>query len=176
MTTEALDLALQLAQRGISIIPVRADGSKAPDAECLPRGEDGRPTWAPYQKKIAPAENIRNWWGNKYERAIAAICGAVSGNLEDLDIDAPELAGPWRELVEQHEGGVDLLKRLVIVRTRSGGWHCIYRCSAPVEGNQRLARKPGEPAKDEPKIVVLFETSGEGGAVRQLRAHLRSGW
>jgi len=60
MTTEALDLALQLAQRGISIIPIRTDGSKAPDGECLPRSEDGRPTWTPFQKKIAPAETIRN--------------------------------------------------------------------------------------------------------------------
>jgi hypothetical protein len=163
MTTTPLNLALQLARSRISVIPIRADGSKAPDGECLPKGKDGRPTWTPFQRRIAEPETLQQWYGIGGQRGIAAIGGAISGNLEDLDNDAPELAQAWRDLVERHEGGASLLAKLVIVETPSGGWHFIYRCSAAVSGNRRLARRPGDPARGEPKAVVIFETRGEGG-------------
>jgi hypothetical protein len=61
------------------------------------------------------------------------VCGAVSGNLELLDFDcAGEAFAAWSELVAAH--APDLLDRLVIESSPSGGWHVFYRCEAPVCG------------------------------------------
>ena len=73
MTTEALELALQLAQRGISILPIRADGSKAPDGECLPGAKTaGRPG-------AVPTEDCA---GRKHPQLVGKWTAA--GNCSDL--------------------------------------------------------------------------------------------
>lgn len=145
-------LARTLTGAGISVVPIVPDGSKAPAIK-----------WKRYQTEIADAETIHGWYSNGSGYGIAAVCGSVSGNLEDLDIDAPDLATPWRNLVEQHEGGADLLRRLVIVQTPSGGYAVTYRCEAPVDGNLKLARRPGDHSKGESAVEVLFETRGQAG-------------
>lgn len=155
--------AISLTSHGISVIPIRTDGTKAPEGRVLPKDNEGKPTWVPFQSRIVDIDTIRSWYENHQSLGIAAIGGVISGNLEALDIDAPEFANDWRELVEKHEGGAELLKNLVIVQTPSGGFHYIYRCSMAVSGSQKLARRHGDSAVGESKIVVLFETRGEGG-------------
>ena len=89
---------------------------------------------------------------------IAVVGGKVSGGLEIIDFDEPELFEPWQSLVE--EANADLLDNLPIVLTPSGGYHCFYRCRE-IEGNQKLAQRKGE--NDHPEVMI--ETRGEGGYV-----------
>jgi replicative DNA helicase len=153
MTANLAELAREYVAAGISILPIKPDGSKAPEAKFLPLGADGKPTWAPFQSQIADPETISRWYGNGSRLGIAAIGGLVSGGLEILDLDCAEVFGPWGELVKA-AGGSELLARLVIVRTPNG-WHAYFRSATP-EGNMKLARRPGEPR-------ALIEKKGEGG-------------
>jgi replicative DNA helicase len=146
----------------LSVIPIKTDGSKKADL----------PTWEVYQSRKATAAEINGWFGNGASRGWAIIGGKVSGNLEILDFDEPELLEPFRELVKDHQP--DLLKRLPRVATPSGGRHIYYRCSM-IEGNQKLAMREVEVPPETKgafhrngkhyKLVTLIETRGEGGYV-----------
>ncbi|HEX9929315.1 MAG TPA: phage/plasmid primase, P4 family [Pyrinomonadaceae bacterium] len=133
---------------GLSIFPIRADGSKAPAIK----------EWKPYQNRLASEAELRQWFGSG--NGLAIVAGKVSGNLEILDHDAPELYEPWRELVDETAPG--LLDRLTIVQTPSGGYHLYYRCQT-IEGNKKLAEKPSTNKNGKPNRDTLIETRGEGG-------------
>jgi len=137
-----------LRESGISVIPIKSDGTKSPAVS----------SWKPYQSQIATPEELKGWFQNG--NGIGIIGGKVSGNLEILDFDDPDAFSEWWGLVEKL-GGVDLLKRLVLVETPNGGFHLYYRCQDGVEGNKKLAQ-----SKDsDGKLKVLIETRGEGGYV-----------
>lgn len=60
----------------------------------------------------------------------------------------------------------DLLQKMVVQKTMSGGYHFVYKCSV-VEGNKKLASRPAtedEKLKKE-KVKVLIETRGTGGYI-----------
>lgn len=139
------------ASRGISVLPVKRD-SKAPDAKILP---DGR--WAKFQANIAEEFLLERW--GEYAGSIGAICGAVSGNMECIDLDnkllnADDYYKQFYELVEDNMAG--LWEKLTIQSTPSGGYHFVYRCSEMenIPGNNKLAMVEG---------VCVFETRGEKG-------------
>lgn len=129
--------------------------------------------------------------------AVGLVCGQLSGGIEAIDIDLKyDLTGKlfdrYKRLI--HEMDKELLQKLVVQKTKSGGYHLIYRCSV-VEGNQKLAIRPtteeekretyektlkaelGKGASDEQaqmaaqnaakndKTRVLIETRGEGGQI-----------
>lgn len=162
--------ALNYAAAGYSLTPIKLDGTKQP---CLKE-------WKPYQgRRPAPAE-IDGWYGSGATRGIGLICGAVSGNLETLDVDEPELIEPLFALIEEHAPG--LTAKLVIVETPRGGRHLVYRC-AEIAPNQKLALREvalddiaDEEAKRQKayrrksdgkwcKTITLIETRGEGGYI-----------
>ena len=100
---------------------------------------------------------------------IGLVCGKVSGNIELIDIDEKysldgKLCENFKKLI--HETDKNILKKLTVQKTPSGGYHFIYRCSV-LEGNKKLANRPTtdeEKAKNEnDKRRVLIETRGEGG-------------
>lgn len=140
--------ARRLLGAGVSVIPIRTDGSKAPEV-----------SWAPYQERLANQGEVSQWWNNGHRPGIGIIGGAISGNLEILDFDQADLFEPWAELVETEAPG--LLKRLVMVQTPGPGRHAYYRCSDTIDRNRKLARVPKENGGWE----VLIETRGEGGYV-----------
>ena len=88
---------------------------------------------------------------------IAIVCGRVSGNLEDLDFDDVSFYRRCYELIK-HQGGTELLDKLVIIQTPRPGVAVVYRCEGKVDRNQKLAWKlvDGKPE-------VAIETRGEGG-------------
>jgi hypothetical protein len=101
-------------------------------------------------------------------KGIAVICGAVSGNLEVIDVDC-KYGIKWEEyeakILDAHP---ELFGRLKIIRTKSNGYHIYYRCES-IEGNQKLAERS---ATDDEKFInpnakqfVLIETRGEAGYV-----------
>jgi len=148
-TKPLLHQARQLAESKLSIIPIRANGSKAP---ALSR-------WKSYQSKIAAPKTLDEWFANG-DRGIAIVCGQVSGNLEVIDFDDPTLFEHWKRLLKE-QGEADLLKKLVSVETPTGGYHVYYRCSDGIEGNQKLAQRKDSNGK----LKTLIETRGEGGYV-----------
>jgi len=127
---------------GISVIPLRLDGSKAPAIE----------SWAPYQQRLATDDELDQCFGTR-ERGIGMVAGAVSGGLEILDFDDGSLLEPWWKLVKP------IVNRLPIVSTPSNGWHVLYRCDE-ICGNSKIAKDPKQ--GDKP---TLIETRGEGGYV-----------
>ena len=138
--------ALRLLVSGLSIIPIKTDGSKAPAIQ-----------WKDYQSHRATAAQIATWCRKGY--GLAVVAGKISGNLEILDFDDPDSFSNWQALVKA-AGGEELLKKLPTVITPSGGRHVFYLCKDGVDGNRKLAQKK---VKGRPE--VLIETRGEGGYV-----------
>ena len=141
------DRAEQYHAVGISIIPVRRDGSKRPAI-----------AWTAHQSRLSTDAERAAWFGGASPYGIAAICGTVSGGLEviDYDHDADATYAEFARMVEAAAPG--LMTVLVTSRTPSGGYHLWYRCpETTIAGNRKLARTAtGE---------TLIETRGEGGYV-----------
>jgi len=128
---------------------------------------------------------------------VGLVCGKVSGNVEVIDIDLKyDITGNiydrYKRLI--HDTDPTLLNKIVVQKTKNGGYHFIYRCSL-VAGNIKLANRPttdeekketykktyeGELKKSKTdeeakaiaeksyandKVRVLFETRGEGGQI-----------
>jgi hypothetical protein len=127
-----LDEALRLLAAGVSVIPVRPDGSKAPAV----------PEWKGAQERPYTAAQARSLWAGRV-RGLAAVCGAVSGGLECLDFDVKPCSTGGRPSWRAAPGPAG---PLVVVDTPEGA-HCWYRC-AEVEGNQKLARDAGRQGDD----------------------------
>lgn len=131
----------------------------------IPVGENKIPigSWKPNIKKlIAPNGNFTTSFG------IGIVCGVVSSNLEVIDIDCKyDLTG---KLFEDYKNLIaaenkELLKKLVVEKTPSGGYHFIYRCTE-IAGNTKLAQRhasESELLNDKNRYRVLIETRGEGG-------------
>ncbi|GAC1308943.1 MAG: hypothetical protein NVSMB27_46390 [Ktedonobacteraceae bacterium] len=143
--------ALEAAAAGISVVPIRTDGTKQPALL----------GWREYQKRRASEIELERWFGS-VELGIAFITGAVSGNLEAFDFDSPLIFEAWLHSVQQDAALAPLYNHLswgYLESTPSGGKHLLYRCDT-VEGNQKLAcRLHGS------KRSTLIETRGEGGLI-----------
>lgn len=149
-----LAAALDLAAHGCSVIPIRPDGTKSPAV-----------AWKTYQQTPADEATLHAWFdGDTYE-GLGVVTGAVSGNLELLEIEgrAVDLLPALSELLN-NSGLGDLWQRICagwLVQSPSGGLHFCYRVDGPVAGNTKLARRPNP---DNPNLVdVLIETRGEAG-------------
>jgi hypothetical protein len=149
-----LAAALSYLRSGLSVIPIRPDGSKRPTLA----------QWKRFQDELPTENHIRGYWRDG-TRGIGIIGGAVSGNLETIDFDRGELFGSWCALVEAQAPG--LVPRLCVVRTprEPAGYHVRYRCrEASIPGNLKLAQEPGtDPKTGKPCVVTLIETRGQGG-------------
>lgn len=164
-------------------MPPREDGSKAPLV-----------LWKKYQAQRPDETLLRTWYEIERRRGVGLVCGAVSGNLEMLELEGRFVTaqGQQRFRERANQAGLgNLLDRILkgyTERTPSGGFHTLYRCQNPVEGNLKLARRPAtkeelvqdqieenaaaQKADREPKNLnptdrprVLIETRGEGGYV-----------
>jgi len=141
---ELQDAATQYVQAGLSALPARR--------------QDKRPAvtrWKVFQQHRPTDADLATWPPNA--DAVCLICGAVSGHLEVIDFDfQAELFTPWL-----HQLPIEIVERLVISTTQSGGRHVLYRCVAPVDRNLKLAQRRGADGK----LETLIETRGEGGLV-----------
>jgi hypothetical protein len=150
-----LDAALTLRGNGLSVVPIRTDGSKSP---AVP--------WKNYTAEIASEAVVTEWFANDTYDGVGIVCGTVSGNVELLEFEAcaTDLVPKFAALL-QASGYTDLWHRIstgYLVRSPSGGMHWVYRVDGPAKPNTKLARRPGK----EPNTVdVLIETRGENGQV-----------
>lgn len=137
-------------QHGVSVIPCK----------------DKRPTiksWKEYQQTPMTDEEIKQHFAGAEQ--IATIAGIVSGGLEVIDFDIKymppiEREAFWRGFINDiNEVNNNLLAKLQIHSTKSGGYHVLYR-SEEIEGNKKLAKK-----LIDGKYEGIIETRGEGGYV-----------
>lgn len=146
---------------------------------------------------------VKDWQNStqKYDLsnciAVGLVCGRPSGNIEVIDIDQKysvdgKLFDNYKRLINELNPSV--LKKLVVQKTKNGGYHFIYR--APViGGNTKLAnrgttedeknetyqktydseilkgkddsdaKKIATKARSNDKVRVLIETRGLGGQI-----------
>lgn len=124
--------------------------------------------WKQYQSNIATDQQLEQMFSHPKTKGVAIIAGAVSGNLEVIDVDC-KYGVNFREYVAAiKKADVLLFDKLMVIETKSKGYHLYYRCEV-VEGNQKLANRhaTAEEIKDNPNLkeFVLIETRGEGGYV-----------
>ena len=139
-------VAQKLVESGLSIIPIKCDGSKAPACK-----------WKEYQSEKPSNDQLGKWFTQK--RGMAAVTGKVSGNLEVIDFDDNDAFNQWKKTLRELGAG-NPAERFPICHTPNGA-HVFYRCDAGVEPNQKLAQKLGKDGR--PKTTI--ETRGEGGYV-----------
>lgn len=146
------EFARRYVQAGLSVVPIKTDGSKAPPPI----------SWKLWQRRRPSPYEIGQFFRN--DVGVAILGGAVSGQLEILDFDRASLVDPWIGIVEEKAPG--LVARLPRIRTPKGGSHFFYRCDL-IEGNEKLAQEPPaiDQATGEPVPNTLIETRGEGGYV-----------
>jgi hypothetical protein len=155
--TPIREAVLSAYAAGLSVLPPREDGSKAPSGKA----------WRQYEKERATPDTLRQWYGPY--TGLGTVCGAVSGNLEVLDFDTRDVYQRFVQLAHEH-GLAHLVVKIesgYVEDTPSGGVHWLYRCST-IGGNTKLARRlklPEEQADPSDKIKTLIETKGEGGYI-----------
>jgi putative DNA primase/helicase len=152
-----------LLSHGFSIVPIRAD--KRPACK-----------WKQYQSEPMTETEYDSVF--RAAKGVALVCGAVSGNLECIDIDLKyDVSGTlYQRLCDAIPS--ELLRKLTIQKTPSGGKHFWYRTeSATGAGNMKLANRPATESelqaynKDATRKItdpnrlpsVLLETRGESG-------------
>jgi P4 family phage/plasmid primase-like protien len=164
--------ALHFHDVGIAVLPVRADGTKAP---AVP--------WRNYMQNPPSREQVEDWATRHH--GIGVITGAVSGQLEMLELEGRAVDGGLLPQLLQLAGAAglgDLLQQLLggyVERTPSGGLHILYRLlDADARPSTKLAQRPAREDEltdeeqairaEKPRTVfrrVLLETRGEGGFV-----------
>lgn len=131
-----------LLRAGLSLIPTKAD--KRPAIA----------SWTYYQSN-PPTEAESAAWGSVAGYGI--ICGPVSGGVFCIDIDTKHdtrggVVKEYSQLIK--EQAPDLLEKLVVEKTPSGGFHFIGKCPSPLR-NIKLAKNE--------KHEAIIETRGDGG-------------
>jgi replicative DNA helicase len=147
MSKEIKDKAKEYLKAQLSVIPTKEDKLPA------------LPTWKPYQSERIKEDQVEALFTGVNVKGLAIICGAISGNLEVIDVDTKHdtTGSLWDDLRGLIEDNLpELYKRLVIAQTRTGGYHIYYRCSS-IAGNLKLSTKLNR--------EVLIETRGQGGYV-----------
>lgn len=164
--------AAELHAAGFCVLPIKADGSKAPAV-----------SWMQHKVNRTTPDQHDTWFNGDHPRGIAVVYGAVSGGTELIEfeglaireglleevteiMDGSGLGEPWAAILngwvtESPSGG-----RHYRVRPEGGtvppNRKLASRLATPEEytdeERQRVAERPGA------KIVrVLIETRGEGG-------------
>lgn len=158
MKNQLLIAAYEYINNGICVIPTNEN--KIPCFE-----------WKKFQDRIITIEEAEEGFELPYAKTISVVCGRASKNLEVIDIDTKyDVTGKLFEnyLQDISDNDADLAESLLIIQTKSGGYHLYYHCEK-IEGNQKLAQRPSteEETKLNPgdKIKVLIETRGQGGYV-----------
>jgi hypothetical protein len=114
---------------------------------------------------------VKDWQNSvkKYDLsncvAVGLVCGKPSGNVEVIDIDQKysldgKLFENYKRLI--HEMDPNLLQKLVVQKTKNGGYHFIYRC-ATIGGNTKLANRSTNDAEKEETFQKTYESEVSKG-------------
>lgn len=170
MGADVLEWARRYVAAGLSVIPIRADGSKAP---ALRAGEVEQ-----YRERYPTDDELLRWFPPGRPVGLAVVCGAISGNLAVLDFESQAVWDHWLQRCTD-AGAAGALDGLPLVRTPRGGRHVYCRLAdgwvaggvlarrgpkevlAEVRGQGHYALAPGcPPACHELNIPYTFVTEG----------------
>lgn len=130
---------------GLSVIPVRADGSKAP---ALKAGEVEQ-----YRERFPTREELDRWFGPGSQTGLAVVCGKISGNLAVLDFESQSAWDGW--LRRASDSGLSrLFEGFPVVRTPKGGRHLYCRVREGWVSGTKLAMRS--------KSETLIEVRAQG--------------
>lgn len=128
-------------------------------------------SWKRFQQALPEPQELEQQFASPRAKGIAIITGAVSGSLEVIDVDCKyDTTGTLMQDLMQAitDAMPSLAQRLMVIQTKSKGYHLYYRCPV-IAGNQKLAQRPATAeevaANPNEKVLVLIETRGEGGYV-----------
>ena len=139
---------------------------------CIPCNNNKEPMlihWRQYISKLPSIRTAKNWNGN-----IAVICGKVSGGLVCIDFDVKNGDRFERWALDINWIKPELLGKLYIENTPSGGYHVCYRFLETKIRNKKLACPKEMVIDPETKRIkinpktnksygAMIETRGEGG-------------
>lgn len=131
---------------GWSLLPIKP-GAKTPLGKLLPVGEDGRPTWIPFQTTPPLIDDVERWLENEPSMNIGVVCGAVSGIIVlDQDGDQGAHSLKYRDIPDT-------------VRARTPhGWHHYFR-------------HPGFTVSNRAGLLPNVDVRGDGGYVVAPPSH-----
>lgn len=118
---------------------------------------------------------VKNWQNSTEKHnlsnciAVGLVCGKPSGNVEVIDIDEKysldgKLFDTYKRLI--HEADSGLLAKMVVQKTKNGGYHLIYRCNV-IAGNSKLANRQTTDQEKEETYEKTYEaevTKGKNDA------------
>ncbi|MBX5458387.1 MAG: bifunctional DNA primase/polymerase [Thermogemmatispora sp.] len=147
-----LQTALAALEAGISVVPIRPDGTKRPALASWKRWQTIRPTVA----------EVRAWFRDP-RRGLALVTGRISGSLIAIDFDDEATFLAWRQSIQGDRTLNGLYEEIAHgyeERTPSGGRHLLFRCPGGTDSrSQPLA------LRQTPRRQVLIETREEGGII-----------
>ncbi|MFL6420086.1 MAG: bifunctional DNA primase/polymerase [Nitrososphaeraceae archaeon] len=154
---ETLAFALEYVQQGISVIPLKP-GTKIPLLG----------SWEPYQRKLAPNEQIEVWFSNGHaENNIAIVTGKIS-SVFALDIDGEEASDHFNRAIESlvDEGIKVALKYTLCIRTGSGNINIVigFRQEEFVSSDDKITSS------------VLWTSEGGNAKHNEIRLKGESGY
>ncbi|GAA2985074.1 bifunctional DNA primase/polymerase [Streptomyces fulvorobeus] len=158
---------------GLCVLPIKADGSKAPAVR----------SWTPYKVTRSTPEDHDAWFPAGKAAGIAVAYGATSGGIELIEFEGTAIEEDLLEEVTEIMQASGLGEEWQAILTGwasespSGGRHFRVRLEGtPVSGNMKLASRLARPEeytleekqrlaeKPASRIVrVQIETRGEGG-------------
>jgi hypothetical protein len=173
--------ARELHDAGLCVLPVRSDGTKAPDVR----------SWIQYKVERSNPEDHDRWFNDGRRTGIGVVTGAVSGNVELIEFEGLAVREGILDAVTElatNSGLADLWRTVTTGwadRSPSGGVHYkVVVKGRPAAANKKLARRLAHEDEYTPeerqrvaekpgtKIVrVLIETRGEGGFVVIAPSH-----
>ncbi|HLZ10929.1 MAG TPA: bifunctional DNA primase/polymerase [Chloroflexota bacterium] len=183
-----LTAALAAWDAGLCVLPTQENGSKAPRPERLtfaqlvdlvgpdvaleisPQQKDGS-FWKHRLHRQYTRDEIERWYAGGHT-GLGVATGSASKNtdglgLEVLEFDDLDTFQVFMDTAESTEM-LDLVDRITSgyhEATPGGGVHLPYYCPT-IEGNTKLAQRPGNPDENgHPTVKTLIETRGEGGYI-----------
>lgn len=160
------DTALAALRAGISVVPIRPDGSKQPNLS----------RWRVYREALPYSQDLMRWFADP-EVGLALVTGPVSADgLIAFDFDSPGVFAAWREYVLADPTLCRIYNFIAEgyeERTPKGGRHLLFCCpEAFADGeqkprDQKLALRPVPPPQ-------RFETLAEikaGGLIIVYPSH-----
>ena len=149
--------ALEYLAANLSVIPILNDGSKSPPI-----------AWDQFKERRPTVQEVTNWFTNR-SWGVAIIGGAVSGNLGVIDIEFPDIAVTWCELVEMEAPGLVSQLPQVVTPGKGGqpGKHFYFRGEHSLRSMKlaKLTEKEAEQRTGDPKKQTAIEIKAEGGYV-----------
>jgi hypothetical protein len=137
-----LEVARGYVRAGLSVIPVRADGSKAAAVK-----------WGELQERFPTPDELAHWFAPQKAVGVAVVCGKVSGNLAVLDFESDSAWHRWHEQAALLEM-LPFFAGFPLVRTPKGGRHLYCRIREQAVAGGKLAMRS--------KSETLIEVRGEG--------------